>query len=112
MARTSKKAKPVPVETVEAVADTEIRSADNIAAKIVAAVPETGAEGVGYVPKATAPVDADSERRDDLRPAQQAQAGTPENARKTPAQRGVHRAQGGEHCRQGNPAKPDRGART
>jgi hypothetical protein len=55
MARTSKKAKPVPVETVEAVADTEIRSADNIAAKIVAAVPETGAEGL-VTGKATAPV--------------------------------------------------------
>jgi hypothetical protein len=55
MARTSKKAKPVPVETVEAVADTEIRSADNIAAKIVAAVPETGAEGL-VTGEATAPV--------------------------------------------------------
>ena len=40
MARTSKKAKPVPVD---AVADKEIRSVGDIAAKIVAAVPETNA---------------------------------------------------------------------
>ncbi len=35
----------------------------------------------------------------------------PKNARKTPAQRSIHRSEGGEHCRQGHPAKSGGGAR-
>ncbi|SDG97143.1 ParB/RepB/Spo0J family partition protein [Pelagibacterium luteolum] len=44
MARTSKKAKPAPVETMDVVADTEIRSIGDIAAKVTASVagPDAG----------------------------------------------------------------------
>ena len=42
MSRTAKKAKPVPVETVDAVAETEIRGVGDIAAKIVASAAENG----------------------------------------------------------------------
>jgi ParB family chromosome partitioning protein len=82
MARTSKKAKPVPVETVDAVADTEIRSIGDIAAKVTASVtgPDTGdavsAQAIeiedGTVPDDTVFIPLDKLKKH------------PENARKTP----------------------------